>query len=98
MNRYICKQSQAFQQKISYLLPGGIHYNFLTSNMDAPLYFRCAQKSRLWDLDGNEYLDLSMKFGTAFLGHNPVCVSEAVRMEKPPPENSPLVWDVCQLL
>ncbi len=34
--------------------------------------------SRLWDIDGNEYVDILMGLGINLLGHNPVCVAHAV--------------------
>jgi glutamate-1-semialdehyde 2,1-aminomutase len=35
--------------------------------------------SRLWDVDGNEYVDYAMGFGPHILGHSPPQVVEAVR-------------------
>ncbi|HEX6745678.1 MAG TPA: aminotransferase class III-fold pyridoxal phosphate-dependent enzyme [Longimicrobium sp.] len=35
--------------------------------------------ARIWDVDGNEYIDISMGFGVSLLGHNPPFVTEAVR-------------------
>ncbi|MEL6820865.1 MAG: aminotransferase class III-fold pyridoxal phosphate-dependent enzyme, partial [Calditrichota bacterium] len=34
--------------------------------------------SRIWDVDGNEYIDLNMGFGINFFGHSPDFVVEAV--------------------
>ncbi|NEQ97352.1 MAG: aspartate aminotransferase family protein [Cyanothece sp. SIO2G6] len=34
--------------------------------------------SRLWDIDGNEYIDILMGLGTNLLGHNPSFVKEAI--------------------
>src|SRR5262249_4629245 len=34
--------------------------------------------SRLWDVDGNEYVDLLMGFGVDLLGHSPPFLTEAV--------------------
>ncbi|EEF63276.1 hybrid non-ribosomal peptide synthetase/type I polyketide synthase [Pedosphaera parvula] len=34
--------------------------------------------SKLWDVDGNEYVDLTMGFGLNFFGHSPSWVTEAV--------------------
>ena len=34
--------------------------------------------SRLWDVDGNEYIDLTNGFGTILFGHNPDFIREAV--------------------
>ncbi len=35
--------------------------------------------SRIWDVDGNEYVDITMGFGVGFLGHSPDFVVDAVR-------------------
>ncbi|AVH69223.1 aspartate aminotransferase family protein [Nostoc sp. 'Lobaria pulmonaria (5183) cyanobiont'] len=38
-----------------------------------------AQGSRVWDIDGNEYIDIIMGFGSNLLGHNPPFVKEAIQ-------------------
>jgi amino acid adenylation domain-containing protein len=35
--------------------------------------------SRVWDVDGNEYLDMNMGFGVHFFGHAPAFIQEALR-------------------
>lgn len=40
-----------------------------------------AEGSRLWDTEGNEYLDLLCGFGTLALGHRPAAVVEAVKQQ-----------------
>jgi amino acid adenylation domain-containing protein len=35
--------------------------------------------SKIWDLDGNEYLDVTMGFGTNLFGHNPEFIRQAVQ-------------------
>ncbi len=37
-----------------------------------------SQGARIWDVDGNEYIDITMGFGANFLGHSPVFVKEAI--------------------
>ena len=37
--------------------------------------------SRLWDVDGNEYVDLTNGFGTILFGHNPDFVREALQAQ-----------------
>ncbi len=34
--------------------------------------------SRLWDIDGNEYVDILMGLGINLLGHNPACITDAI--------------------
>jgi amino acid adenylation domain-containing protein len=38
-----------------------------------------ASESRLWDIDGNEYLDITMGFGVNLFGHSPSFVMDAVK-------------------
>jgi amino acid adenylation domain-containing protein len=40
-----------------------------------------AHGSRLWDIDGNEYLDLTMGFGVNLFGHSPAFVADAVAQQ-----------------
>ncbi len=40
-----------------------------------------SEGARLWDVDGNEYVDLTMGFGTNLLGHRPPFVMQAVEAQ-----------------
>ncbi|MCF1593818.1 aminotransferase class III-fold pyridoxal phosphate-dependent enzyme [Streptomyces muensis] len=44
-----------------------------------PIVAERGQGSRLWDIDGNEYVDLTLGYGVHLLGHNPQAVMSAVR-------------------
>ncbi|MCX5333730.1 MupA/Atu3671 family FMN-dependent luciferase-like monooxygenase [Streptomyces sp. NBC_00140] len=44
-----------------------------------PLAARGAHGAQLTDIDGNTYTDITMGFGSLLLGHEPQCVTEAVR-------------------
>ncbi|NNN37851.1 aminotransferase class III-fold pyridoxal phosphate-dependent enzyme, partial [Streptomyces sp. S3(2020)] len=44
-----------------------------------PLAASGARGARLTDIDGNTYTDITMGFGSLLLGHEPQCVTEAVR-------------------
>jgi amino acid adenylation domain-containing protein len=44
-----------------------------------PIVGRRAAGSRVWDLDGNEYVDIGMSFGCNLFGHGPEFVSRAIR-------------------
>lgn len=59
-----------YQQRVRKLLPGGVHYNFRTPWDEQTLHFNKASKSRVWDLNGSEYLDLYARFGAMIHGHN----------------------------
>ena len=43
-----------------------------------PLQVQRAQGSRIWDVDGNCFIDLAMGFGIYLFGHNPAFIREAV--------------------
>lgn len=40
-----------------------------------------AEGSKIWDLDGNEYIDLTMGFGVNLFGHNPSFIRESIEKE-----------------
>ncbi|MEZ0094214.1 amino acid adenylation domain-containing protein [Streptacidiphilus sp. EB129] len=44
-----------------------------------PLVVERSEGARLWDVDGNEYLDLTMGFGVNFFGHGEPLVDRAIR-------------------
>lgn len=43
-----------------------------------PLVAEQSKGSRLWDMDGNEYIDVTNSFGPVFFGHRPDFVVEAI--------------------
>jgi glutamate-1-semialdehyde aminotransferase len=46
-----------------------------------PIVVNRSSGSRLWDIDGNEYIDLTNGFGTILFGHNPEFVREALKTQ-----------------
>ena len=44
-----------------------------------PFFVDRAQGSRIWDVDGNEYIDYVGTWGPAILGHAPAVVIDAIR-------------------
>lgn len=59
-----------YNERVKKLLPGGVHYNFRLPWEETPLHFKKAADSRLWDMDGKEYLDLYARFGAFIVGHS----------------------------
>ena len=57
-------------------IPLGITH-FLRWQRPYPLFIDKAKGSRIWDLDGNEYVDYSMTMGLGILGHNPPAIRKA---------------------
>ena len=43
-----------------------------------PIVGQRSQDSKIWDIDGNEYLDLTMGFGAILFGHNPPFIMDAL--------------------
>jgi glutamate-1-semialdehyde 2,1-aminomutase len=58
----------------SAIVPGGVHSNFRQ-----PVYFERARGARLWDVDGNEYIDCVINNGACILGHGDYEVEAAVK-------------------
>ena len=56
-------------------------FNPLWKEMVYPLVIVKSSGSRLWDVDGNEYIDILNGFGPNFLGHSPPFVTEALKAQ-----------------
>lgn len=63
------------------LIPGGVNspVRAFRGLEREPFFVERAQGSRMWDADGNEYIDYVGTWGPAILGHAPEVVVEAVR-------------------
>ena len=78
------KNSLLLQEKAKNLIPGGSHLFSKRPDRFAPGqwpgYFSKAKGCRVWDLDGNEYIDMSiMAIGTNTLGYGHPEIDDAVR-------------------
>lgn len=69
-------QSEAILRHNSRWIPGGM--SSLNRCVSPVISFVRAQGSRLWDVDGNEYIDFHAGFAPYILGHNDPDVNEAV--------------------
>ena len=59
------------------VLPGGVCSSTrFNQAWGRPVYAARAKGARFWDIDGREFLDLSMSHGAALLGHAPDCLRE----------------------
>lgn len=43
-----------------------------------PIVAKSSSGAKIWDVDGNEYIDLTMGFGVNLFGHNPPFIKEAL--------------------
>ncbi len=60
--------------------PGGVHSNVRLKMKPFPIFFHRSKGARLWDVDGNEYVDYALGMGPIILGHADHDVNEAVRL------------------
>ncbi|MEM3774244.1 MAG: glutamate-1-semialdehyde 2,1-aminomutase [Candidatus Bathyarchaeia archaeon] len=79
---YVAKtaKSKALHERAKNVLPAGVSYGIRFFE-PYPFYTARAKGSKLYDVDGNEYVDFWMGHGTHILGHSPPVVVEAVRRQ-----------------
>ena len=62
-------KSNAHFRKAVQRLPLGVSSNFRYWGDDKTIYVKRGEGARLWDIDGNEYIDYRLGYGPAILGH-----------------------------
>jgi glutamate-1-semialdehyde 2,1-aminomutase len=62
------------------VMPGGISHN-IHYFPPYPFFIKKAKGSKIWDMDGNEYVDLWMGNYTHILGHRPRVVVQAIEKQ-----------------
>lgn len=70
-------KSRELFEKSKKFMPGGVTYA-IRYFRPYPVYVKKAEGTRVWDVDGNEYVDYWMGHGTHILGHAPKFVLDAV--------------------
>lgn len=76
MNTY--SKSQELYERAQKVLAGGVSSEFRKFSTPHPLFYTHGEGSRLWDIDGNEYLDFTLSQGPLILGHSHPTVLERV--------------------
>lgn len=74
------KKSAEWFKRAQEHLPGGVTGN-VKFFAPYPVYMKRAKGGRIWDLDGNEYIDYMLCFGPLILGHGHPKVVEAVKAQ-----------------
>jgi glutamate-1-semialdehyde aminotransferase/acyl carrier protein len=74
----------------------------LTKELIYPLVIKKSSGNKMWDLDGNEYIDVLNGFGSCMFGHQPDFIKEALKEQiesgyEVGPQH-PLAGEVCDLL
>jgi glutamate-1-semialdehyde 2,1-aminomutase len=73
------RRSREMYERAEKVLPLGVSSNFRTFE-PYPIYIEKASGSRMWDVDGREYVDFSLCFGAMMVGHaNPVMARALAR-------------------
>jgi glutamate-1-semialdehyde 2,1-aminomutase len=72
-------QDLRLRERARAVIPGGMygHQSAATLPADYPQFLRGGRGARIWDVDGNEYVDLMCSYGPVVLGHQHPRVAEA---------------------
>jgi glutamate-1-semialdehyde 2,1-aminomutase len=79
MGRY--DRSRELYERATRVLAGGVASEFRKATAPHPLFYVRGEGSRIWDADGNEYLDFTLSQGPLILGHGHPEVLDAVARE-----------------
>jgi len=80
--KYVSKtaKSKALYERARKVLPAGVSYGIRYFE-PYPFYTAKAKGSKLYDVDGNEYIDFWLGHTALILGHNPPTVIDAVKRQ-----------------
>jgi len=78
MSRSLSRSNRHHQKALS-RMPLGVSSNFRYWGEKKTIYIDHAKGARLWDIDGNEYIDYRMGYGPGILGYADPRVDEAAR-------------------
>lgn len=73
-------KSRELYEMAKKIIPGGVHSNCRWIDPH-PLYFSKGKGSKIWDINGNKYIDCVVNFGALILGHGDPDVDNAVKRE-----------------
>lgn len=82
MKTYRTEKSRELFEKAKHSLVGGVASSIHKGAwQEYPLYIERGKGSKIYDVDGNEYIDYMMAFGPMILGYSPETVNAAVRAQ-----------------
>ena len=82
--RRIRTADAALRQRAKAVIPGGM-YGHLSANAlpaEYPQFYQRSEGAHVWDVDGNEYVDLMCSFGPVILGHKHPKVERGRRAQR----------------
>lgn len=92
-------KSEALFEQAQKLLPGGVNspVRAFRSVGGVPRFIDHGKGSRLWDVDGNEYIDMVMSWGPLILGHadERVVAAASAALRRGSSFGAPTVGEVC---
>jgi len=71
-------KSRALHERATRSIAGGVNSGIRKMEQPVPLYFERGSGSRLWDVDGNEYIDFATGQGALLFGHAPRGLADAI--------------------
>ncbi len=75
---YTFARSAALFQRAQGSIAGGVNSGIRKLETPVPLYFTHGRGARIWDVDGNEYIDFKLGQGALLYGHAPAGMAEAI--------------------
>lgn len=75
---YTFARSQALFERAQRSIAGGVNSGIRKLEAPVPLYFSHGRGARIWDVDGNEYIDFKLGQGALLYGHAPAGMAEAI--------------------
>ena len=76
----VTDESQRWFERAKAVLAGGVSSSArstTTGPLDHPLYITHGRGSRIWDADGNQFIDYLLGYGSSILGHTDAELTEA---------------------
>jgi len=82
--RRIRTADAALRERAGAVIPGGMYGHMSATGLppEYPQFYQRSEGAHVWDVDGNEYVDLMCSFGPVILGHKHPAVERAVAAQR----------------
>ncbi|MDG2101637.1 MAG: aminotransferase class III-fold pyridoxal phosphate-dependent enzyme, partial [Dehalococcoidia bacterium] len=72
-------KSKKLYEKAKKYIAGGVSSQIrILEHSEVPLFIKKAKGSKIWDVDGNEYIDYIQGMGPNIFGHSPEFLNKSV--------------------
>src|SRR5258705_13740496 len=71
-------KSRALFERATKSIAAGVNSGIRKLEQPVPLYFERGKGPRVWDVDGNEYIDFQIGQGALLYGHAPAGLADAI--------------------